>query len=50
MQPTRTEILAILETYEGMVAQCNNGEGCDHLWPYIAKWEAALAALDEAAE
>lgn len=44
-QATRTELLAIIDTYEGMLSLCNNGEGADHLLVYLDRAKAALAAL-----
>jgi len=35
----------IISSYEGMIAQCNNGEGADHLFTYLDKREAELSAL-----
>lgn len=43
---TRTELLAIIDTYEGMLSMCNNGEGADHLLVYLDRARARLAALD----
>lgn len=49
----------IIDTYEGMIAQCNNGEGADHLFAYLDKaaaeksrleveWNAVLIAFEAA--
>lgn len=35
----------VIDTYEGMIAQCNNGEGADHLFASLDKWEGELALL-----
>jgi hypothetical protein len=38
-KPTAFEIDAILDTYEGMLSFCNDGEGADHIIAQIAFWE-----------
>lgn len=43
--PNRYEITEIIETYLDMISHYNNGEGADHLFAALAKWEAARAAL-----
>ena len=37
----------ILDTYEGMLAQFNNGEGADHLFAGRDTTEARIAAIRE---
>ena len=36
----------IIETYEGMIAQCNNGEGADHLFAALDKAQAEKDRLE----
>jgi hypothetical protein len=36
----------ILDTYEGMVSFCNNGEGADHLFDHIDSIKANIATLN----
>ncbi len=36
----------IMDTYEGMIAQCNNGEGADHLFAALDKAQAEKARLE----
>ena len=47
MQPTtKNEILAIISTYEGLLAQCNDGVGSEPYTAALDKWEAELAKLE----
>lgn len=36
----------IIDTYEGMIALCNNGEGADHLLDSLEKAQAEKARLE----
>ncbi len=36
---------AIIDTYEGMLSLCNNGNNADHLFAALARAEAELAQL-----
>jgi len=36
----------IVDTYGGMIAQCNNGEGADHLFAALDKAHAEKARLE----
>lgn len=45
---TKTELLAIISTYEGLVAQCNDGEGADIYLDKIEEAQALLAAMGAA--
>ena len=46
--PTKSEVLAIIDTYEGMLAHCNDGEGSDRILAELTKWENVLAEMETA--
>lgn len=48
---TLSELAAVIDTYEGMLAMCNNGDGADHLFLALdrayAAYNAALIAMGD---
>ena len=36
----------IIDTYEGMISYCNNGEGADHLFGALERAQAEKARLE----
>ena len=42
---TKNELLAIISTYEGLIAQCNDGEGADLFFDKLEEAQALLAAM-----
>ena len=39
-------LVRIIDTYEGMLSYCNNGEGADHLFASLDKAQAEKARLE----